>query len=139
MSSTTPTSSNAQPCAGSSAAGQIITLAYEEAEDDEVVDAEQLVFNVSGAASGDLTPVRQIMHGVVDRLDYLHRHKGELLGVPSGFSAAGQIAGRLQKSDLIILAARPEVGKTSLALGCGQRSQTLRPACGLFSLEMSNE
>ena len=93
MSSTTPTSSNAQPCAGSSAAGQIITLAYEEAEDDEVVDAEQLVFNVSGAASGDLTPVRQIMHGVVDRLDYLHRHKGELSACPPASAQLDKLLG----------------------------------------------
>ncbi|MCX7670131.1 MAG: replicative DNA helicase, partial [Anaerolineae bacterium] len=101
------------------AAGQIAALAYEEAEDvDEVVDrAEQLIFNVSERRiRRDLTPVRQIMHTVVDRLDYLHRHKGDLLGVPSGFSKLDKLLGGFQKSDLIILAARPGVGKTSLAL-----------------------
>jgi replicative DNA helicase len=125
------------------AAGQIAALAYEEAEDvDEVVDrAEQLVFNVSERrVRHDLTPVRQIMHGVVDRLDYLHRHKGELLGVPSGFSKLDKLLGGFQKSDLVILAARPGVGKTSLSLNIAvNAAKRYGQRVAFFSLEMSGE
>lgn len=125
------------------AAGQIAALAYEEAEDvDEVVDrAEQLVFNVSERRiRHDLTPVRKIMHSVVDRLDYLHRHKGELLGVPSGFSKLDKLLGGFQKSDLIVLAARPGVGKTSLALNVAvNAAKRYGQRVAFFSLEMSSE
>ncbi len=125
------------------AAGQIAALAYEEAEDvDEVVDrAEQLIFNVSERRiHRDLTPVRQIMHTVVDRLDYLHRHRGELLGVPSGFSKLDKLLGGFQKSDLIILAARPGVGKTSLALNFAvNAAKRYGQRVAFFSLEMSSE
>lgn len=125
------------------AAGQIAALAYEEAEDvDEVVDrAEQLVFSVSERRiRRDLTPVRQIMHGVVDRLDYLHRHKGELLGVPSGFGKLDKLLGGFQKSDLIVLAARPGVGKTSLALNIAvNAAKRYGQRVAFFSLEMSSE
>ncbi len=125
------------------AAGQIAALAYEEAEDvDEVVDrAEQLIFNVSERRiHRDLTPVRQIMHAVVDRLDYLHRHRGELLGVPSGFTKLDKLLGGFQKSDLIILAARPGMGKTSLALNFAvNAAKRYGQRVAFFSLEMSSE
>jgi replicative DNA helicase len=96
------------------AAGQITALAYDEAQDvDEVVDrAEQLVFGVSERRiRRDLTPIRHIMGNVVERIDYLHRHTGDLLGVPSGFGKLDKVLGGFQKSDLVILAARPSVGK----------------------------
>lgn len=124
-------------------AGQIAALAYEEAEDvNEVVDrAEQLIFNVSERRiRHDLTPVRQIMHGVVDRLDYLHRHKGDLLGVPTGFSKLDKLLGGFQKSDLVILAARPGVGKSSLALNVAvNAAKRYGQRVAFFSLEMSSE
>ncbi|MCX6030833.1 MAG: replicative DNA helicase [Chloroflexi bacterium] len=125
------------------AAGEIATLAYEEAEDvDEVVDrAEQIIFNVSERrVRRDLTPVRQVMDSVVDRIDYLHRHKGDILGVPSGFAKLDKLLGGFQKSDLIVLAARPGVGKTSLAL-CTALNAAKRygQRVAFFSLEMSAE
>ena len=79
--------------------------------------AEQLIFNVSERrVRRDLIPVRQVMHSVVDRIDYLHRHQGDVMGVPTGFAKLDKLLGGFQKSDLVILAARPSVGKTSLAL-----------------------
>ncbi len=124
-------------------AGQIAALAYEEAEDvGEVVDrAEQLIFDVSERRiRRDLMPVRQIMHGVVDRLDYLHRHRGELLGVPSGFAKLDKLLGGFQKSDLVILASRPGVGKTSLALNVAvNATKRYGQRVAFFSLEMSGE
>ncbi len=125
------------------AAGQIAALAYEEAEDvGEVVDrAEQLVFNVSERRTRrDLTPVRQVMHEVVDRIDFLHRHQGQILGVPTGFTQLDRLLSGFQKSDLIILAARPSVGKTSLSLNFAlNAARKYRKVVAFFSLEMSAE
>ncbi len=125
------------------AAGQIAALAYEEAEDvGEVVDrAEQLVFNVSERRiRRDLLPVGQVMHQVVDRIEFLHRHQGEILGVPSGFSKLDKLLGGFQKSDLVILAARPSVGKTSLSMNFAlNAARKYRKVVAFFSLEMSAE
>jgi len=125
------------------AAGQIVTLAYEEAQEvDEVVDrAEQIIFNVAERrVRRDLAPVREVMHDVVDRIDYLHRHQGQILGVPSGFTQLDRLLGGFQKSDLIILAARPAVGKTSLALNFAlNAARKYRKVVAYFSLEMSSE
>jgi replicative DNA helicase len=125
------------------AAGQIAALAYEEADDvDEVVDrAEQLIFGVSERrVRRDLVPVRQVMHAVVDRIDFLHRHQGDVMGVPSGFAKLDKLLGGFQKSDLVILAARPSVGKTSLALNFAlNAARRHHKVVGFFSLEMSAE
>ena len=125
------------------AAGQIATLAYEEADDvGEVVDrAEQIIFSVSERrVRRDLVPVRQVMHDVVDRIDFLHRHRGDVLGVPTGFTKLDKLLGGFQKSDLIILAARPSVGKTSLALNFAlNAARRHKKVVGFFSLEMSAE
>jgi replicative DNA helicase len=125
------------------AAGQITALAYDEAQDvDEVVDrAEQLIFGVSERRiQRDLTPIRHIMGNVVERIDYLHRHTGDLLGVPSGFGKLDKILGGFQKSDLLILAARPSVGKTALALNfAANAAKKYAQRVAFFSLEMSAE
>ncbi len=125
------------------AAGQIATLAYEEADDvGEVVDrAEQIIFSISERrVRRDLVPVRLVMHDVVDRIDFLHRHRGDVLGVPTGFTKLDKLLGGFQKSDLIILAARPSVGKTSLALNFAlNAARRHKKVVGFFSLEMSAE
>jgi replicative DNA helicase len=126
------------------AAGQIAQLAYDETTEDvqEVVDrAEQIVFGVAeNRAQRDLTAVRTIMPDVVDRIDFLYHHRGEILGVPTGFKLLDRVLGGLQKSDLIILAARPGVGKTSLAVSIAQNAaRKYGKRVALFSLEMSNE
>ena len=125
------------------AAGQITALAYDEAQDvDEVVDrSEQLIFGVSERRiRRDLTPLRLIMGNVVDRIDFLHRHHGEILGVPTGFAKLDKLLGGFQKSDLVILAARPGVGKTSLALNfAANAAKKYGQRVAYFSLEMSNE
>ncbi len=125
------------------AASQIASIAQEDAEDvDDIVDrAEQLVFGVSERrVQRDLTPINKIMGSVIDRIDYLHRHKGEVLGVPSGFSEVDRILGGFQKSDLVVLAARPGVGKTSLALNFAlNAAKRFGQKVAFFSLEMSAE
>ncbi len=125
------------------AAGQIAQMAYDESRDvGEVVDnAEQVIFQVSERrVRRDLAPIQELMGGVIDRIDYLARNRGEVLGVPTGFRLLDKILGGLQKSDLIILAARPSAGKTSLALNlAANAAKRYGQRVAFFSLEMSAE
>jgi len=125
------------------AAGQIARLAYEDAQDlEEIVDqSEQLIFSISERRlERDLLPIRSIMRGVMDELDLLHQRKGEVLGVPTGFKTLDKLLGGMQRSDLLILAARPGMGKTSLALSMALNAAKKHAArVAIFSLEMSNE
>ncbi len=125
------------------AAGEIAALAYREAEDvDEVVDrAEQVLFGVSERRiARDLVPVKQVLSEYYDRIEYLTRHRGEMIGIPTGFHDLDKILGGMQRSDMLILAARPSVGKSSLALSIAHTAaKRYRQRVALFSLEMSNE
>ncbi|OUC09283.1 DNA helicase, partial [Litorilinea aerophila] len=125
------------------AAGKIAELAYDESQDvDEVVDrAEQIIFGVSESRiHRDLTPIRAIMTGVVERIDFLTRNRDTLMGVPTGFTMLDRLLGGFQKSDLIILAGRPGMGKTSFALSIAQNAAKRYGArVAIFSLEMSSE
>jgi len=126
-----------------SAAGQIAAMAYQEADDvDEVVDrAEQVLFGVSQRRiSRDLVPIKQVLSDYYDRIEYLTLHQGEMIGIPTGFHDMDKLLGGLQRSDMIILAARPSVGKTSLALSIAHNAaKKHRQRIAFFSLEMSNE
>ncbi|MFN2186155.1 MAG: replicative DNA helicase [Anaerolineae bacterium] len=125
------------------AAGQIAALAYQEADDvDEVVDrAEQVLFGVSERrVARELVPIKQVLSKYYDRVEYLTRHRGELIGIPTGYGRIDKLLGGLQRSDLVILAARPSVGKTSLALGFAlNAAKKYGQRIAFFSLEMSNE
>ena len=86
------------------------------------------------------THIRDVLTSAFDRIDELHREKGKLRGLPTGFTDLDNLLAGLQKSDLIILAARPSVGKTSLALDIARNVATkYHKSVGLFSLEMSKE
>jgi replicative DNA helicase len=126
-----------------SAAGKIAELAYDESQDvDEVVDrAEQIVFGVSESRiHRDLTPIRAVITNVVERIDFLTRNRNTLMGVPTGFVKLDEILGGMQKSDLVILAGRPGMGKTSFALSIALNAARRNNArVAVFSLEMSNE
>jgi len=125
------------------AASQIAVLAYQEADDvDEVVDrAEQVLFGVSERRlSRDLVPIKQILSEYYDRIEYLTSHQGQMIGIPTGFGDIDKLLGGLQRSDMVILAARPSVGKTSLALGIAHNAaKKYRQRVAFFSLEMSAE
>ena len=126
-----------------SAATQIAELAYDESQEvDEVVDrAEQIIYGVSESRiHRDLVPIRAIMNDVVEGIDYLARNQNTLMGVPTGFAMLDRLLGGLQKSDLVILAARPSMGKTSLALNIAQNAaERYQARVAVFSLEMSSE
>jgi len=125
------------------AAGQIAALAYEDTENvGEVVDqAEQIIFGVSQQRiTRDIRPIRDVIKGYLERVDYLYQHKGETIGVPTGFLNLDKILGGMQKSDLIIVAARPGMGKTSLMLSFAlNAARKYNQRVAVFSLEMSDE
>ncbi len=125
------------------AAGKIAGIGYEDpAEIQEAIDrAEAELFSVSERRiHAGFSPLRSLLHEAFDRLDYLHSHRGEISGVRTGFTELDAMTTGLQKSDLIIVAARPSVGKTSLALNIAE-SAAVRDgkSVGIFSLEMSKE
>ena len=126
-----------------SAASEITSLSFEEADEvDQVLDrAEQKLFSVSQKyLKQSFIAIREVLTEAFDRIDELHREKGKLRGISTGFFALDNILAGLQKSDLVILAARPSVGKTSLALDIARAVATKsKLPVGMFSLEMSKE
>ena len=124
------------------AAGQIAAIAYEEGDADIALDrAEQLIFNISQRhARTDFSLLRDILSEYMNKLDQLHERRGTIVGVPTGFTDLDRLTGGLQRSDLIILAARPAIGKTSLALSLAHNSTVkYQHSVAIFSLEMSKE
>lgn len=125
-------------------AGQKITvLGYEEDKDVQSVldDAEKALFEVSHELIKDnFMPIADILATSFDRIDRLHREKGVLRGVTSGFRDLDNKLSGLQPSDLIILAARPSMGKTTFALNIALNAAVKgKTAVGFFSLEQSKE
>jgi replicative DNA helicase len=125
------------------AAGKIAAIGYEDGADvQEAVDrAEAELFAVSQHRANDgFSPLRTLLHDAYDRLDYLHAHRGEIVGIASGFADLDQLTTGFQASDLVVLAARPSVGKTSLALNVAEHAAVREgKTVGVFSLEMSKE
>jgi replicative DNA helicase len=126
-----------------SAGSEIAGLGYEEdAEVGEALDrAEQVLYRVAQRRSGkDFVTLRDALAQFFDHLDYQHQHRGEIVGVPTGFHDLDQLTGGLQRSDLVIVAARPSVGKTAFALSIAASAAIKHNMpVGVFSLEMSAE
>ncbi len=124
-------------------ASEIMALGYQEADDvaDVLDKAERSLFNVSQKfLKHAFTPIRTVLADAFDRIDELHREKGKLRGVPTNYTELDNLLGGMQKSDLIILAARPACGKTSFALDIARIAAVKhRVPVGIFSLEMSKE
>ena len=110
-------------------------------EVDELLDkAEQKLFSVSQKyLKSSFVPVKDVLETAFERIDRLHEHRGELRGVPTGFKPIDNVLAGLQKSDLIIVAARPSIGKTSLVLNFALHAATAGFSVGMFHLEMSKE
>ena len=108
----------------------------------EVIDrAESELFAVSEKrVESGFAPLKSLLHSAYDRLDYLHQHKGEISGIRTGFADLDTLTTGLQKSDLVLVAARPSIGKTSLALNFAEHAAVNEgKVVGVFSLEMSKE
>ena len=107
---------------------------------DELLEfAEREIFRLAqGHLGGTFTPVRSIIHDSVEIIDRLYSRQEKITGVPTGFTELDNLLAGLQASDLIIVAGRPSMGKTSLALGMVEHAALKGNAVvGIFSLEMS--
>ena len=125
------------------AASTIHELGYNEDDDlDQVLDqAEQTLFSVSHQyLKQSFQPISNLLPEAFNRIDELHKQSGRLRGLPTGFIDLDKLLSGLQKSDLVILASRPSVGKTSLAMDLARQTAIKnRAKVGIFSLEMSKE
>jgi len=121
----------------------IAELGYKEenAVEELLDEAEQRVFSISQSSlQQEFFSVKDALDDAWERIDMLHKGDGAMRGVPMGFPDLDNITSGLQKSDLIILAARPSLGKTSLALDIARNAATKsKTSVGIFSLEMSRE
>ena len=126
-----------------SAASRIYESAFDEGEEATATldKAEQLIFALSQKHLRQVfMPVKEALADSFDRLDELHKKAGGLRGVPTGFKDIDNTLAGLQPSNLIILAARPGIGKTALSLNIAQYiSVREKLPVGFFSLEMSKE
>ncbi len=127
-----------------STSAEITELAYNQEENDveETLDiAEQKLFNVSKNVNQDnFIPLRTVLNESFERIDNLSQNRDQIRGIPSGFNDLDKILAGFQKSDLIIIASRPSVGKTSFALDIARNASIKHKAkIALFSLEMSRE
>ena len=125
------------------ASAKIGEIAFEEDRDiEEVLDeAQSAVFSVSQAPMlRTFTTIKEELTEAWERLELLQKHSGTMRGVPSGFPQLDNMLAGFQKSDLIILAARPSIGKTALALDIARQTATkYKTPVGIFSLEMSSQ
>ncbi len=121
----------------------ITERAFDQTEDiDELLDAiEQKVFSITNkSVSKNFTAVKDELQAAYERLEKMSHSDGSLRGIPTGFTQLDNLLSGLQRSDLIILGARPSFGKTSLALDIGRYAATRGGfGVGIFSLEMSKE
>ena len=119
---------------------QMSTQAYDSKEDATIVldQAEQILFDLSqDAERGRFKSIEPVLHDVLD--NWGSRKKGTLTGVPTGYYDLDDLLSGLQKSDLIICAGRPSMGKTALALSIARNAALeYGHRVGVFSLEMSN-
>lgn len=124
-----------------SAADKIAQLGFNEEENLETIldEAEQSVFRISQKnLTQEFMPVKGALEEAFERIDKLQKGDGALRGVPTGFYDLDNYLSGLQKSDLIILAARPSLGKTSLAMDIVRHvALKQKVPVGIFSLEMS--
>ena len=111
--------------------------------------AEKLVLDIAnGNNQSDFSSIKEIAMNVATKISDVLEHKGGLTGIPTGFTDLDKLTSGLQPSDFIILAARPSMGKTALALNIVQnvalrahlKMRREKPLCvAFFSLEMSKE
>jgi replicative DNA helicase len=126
------------------AATEIVSLAHEGESEEigKIIDqAESKLFNVSQKTMKQkFSPMKDLLADTFNRIDEIHRDSGKMRGLPTGFSDIDHILAGFQNSDLLILAARPSMGKTTLALDiCRQIAIKNNSPVGIFSLEMSKE
>ena len=125
------------------AATEISETAFKDTDDvSRLLDeAEQSLFQVSQRfLTRSFVSIKDVLHEAFDRIDELHKESGKLRGIPTNFNDLDNMLAGLQKSDLIIVAARPSMGKTTLALDIARQvAVKSKIPVAIFSLEMSKE
>ncbi|MBR0081157.1 MAG: replicative DNA helicase [Clostridia bacterium] len=109
--------------------------------DESLNEAERKIYDISMRKTEDsLSPASEIVPSTLNRIGELVQRKGKLTGVATGFSRLDRLTSGLQKSDLIILAARPAMGKSAFAMNIGQHAAVYdNRSVAVFSLEMSKD
>ena len=123
-------------------ASDIITTTYDEEDVNSLLDsAEKNILNVVRARSvGDFVPISEILRRAQAKLEELAKNKRSITGIETGFPDFDKITTGLQGGEMIILAARPGMGKTALALNMAAYAAThTKKAVAIFNLEMSAE
>lgn len=122
-------------------ATQIVSDGYAGGEDvgGMLSDAERRILEISNRRSGSgFIAIRDVLMEVFERVEFLSANKGGMTGIPSGFPDLDKMTSGFQRSDLIIVAARPSVGKTAFALNIAQNvGVRAKETVAIFSLEMS--
>ena len=111
------------------AATEIARRAYEGQESaEELIDqAEQLIFSIAqDRRRQSYAAIRDILVDTFEHIERLYLHQGETIGVPTGFRDLDNMLSGLHPSELVILAARPSQGKTTLAMNIGTKASTRR-------------
>ena len=125
------------------AATDITAMGYAETEEvEQVLDhAEQKIFAVATRKiSQDFAPIKEIIFSTLDKIDEMHKAKGGITGLSTGFTNLDKLTGGFQRSDLILIAARPSMGKTAFVLNVAQHMATRdKKSVAIFSLEMPRE
>lgn len=124
-------------------ATHIATMGYEGSEEvSHIMDsAEKMILEVAARkAGGDFTPIKSIIFEAFNKIEQLYASKGNITGTPTGFKDLDKLTSGLQPSDLILIAARPSMGKTAFVLNITQHIGIReKKAVAFFSLEMSKE
>lgn len=125
------------------AADEITELGYKEEEQAEDIlnEAEKKIFSITQkSVKQGFVELKKALKDAFLRIDKLHEQKGAMRGVPTGFKDLDELLSGLQRSDMIVLAARPSQGKTTLALDIARKSALSNNIpIAIFSLEMSND
>jgi len=117
------------------------TFTREDAVEDVLNEAEKGILEVSGRKnSGSFKAIKDVLIDVYDNIEQLHQNKEDVTGIPTGFRDLDRITSGFQRNDLIIVAARPSVGKTAFALNVAQNvAVNTDENVAIFSLEMGAE
>ncbi len=124
------------------AATEIASAAYEATDEvtDIMDDAEKKILAIAGSQStGGFEPIKDIVINAIDHVESIYESKGGLTGIGTGFADLDAMTSGLQKSDLILVAARPSMGKTAFTLNIATHAAMNGSTVAFFSLEMSKE
>lgn len=125
-----------------SASQQIVSLAFEEEDDaDMIIDkAERMIFEIAeDRVRQGFQYIGDVAHRRLEQIEQMAGRPEMITGVPTGFTDFDRMTSGLQRQELIVIAARPSMGKTALALNMAQYAAKNANVVGIFSLEMSAE